>query len=52
MRCEPVFYYISQTTCLLALLREVRVDAQISQIELCPKQANSKEAELEKETTS
>lgn len=50
MRWEPVFNYISQTF-LLATLKKVRVDAQISPTEFCPKPGNSKEAELEEETT-
>lgn len=47
VRWEPVFNYISQTTFLLVTLRAVRVDAQISPTEFCPKQENSKAAELE-----
>lgn len=50
MRWELVFNYISQTAFLLAILREVRVDARISPTEFCPKQENSKEAELEEES--
>lgn len=52
MRWEPAFNYISQTTFLLATLRGVRTDGQISPAEFCPKQENSKDAELEEEITS
>ena len=51
MRWEPVFDYISKTTFLLATLREVTIVAHISPTKFSPRQTNSKEAELEEETT-